>query len=539
MTSVTSGTQSSSILWATASKEWIIQPKPKPGRKPKDVASTVKEDGEVDSKGRRVQNRAAQRAFRERKQSQLAELQARIQSYEQGEVERNVALQNIAKRLKEENEQLRRENLFLKEKCSKLQKDKESREGEKKRWRDDSPTNSIVSDAPARKKLRPSSPNSQFPALPMAYNQSPSSMVSTPDSNGTSDAFSPISYATPPDSSCHSLDNMLDFSSSVKAICVDEHAFPTFDCGFCNEDTPCVCREIARQQAAERAALTTLKSDNCSMSQQSQPINHTERVLKSTQSSILENLPTYQAPIPLRRRTAGSRSVSVFPVHPQVSSLAPPAQTSAATCSGDPSNCMACADDPFGKAFCSAIEESVASRSACSDCPCDCTHNSSIPQKGCCGNQVNCQSCSSSSFANRSLIPPTADTKTIPTNDAWRQIKAHPNVAFADLSLLADVVASRSKCTGPRLVLSPEPRIGTIEGISETQLGNTPQSGVGEPVILTDPHARYKERHVSSTSPPLQLVPQEVLLKCGRQRVREVHTDAVRDALRLLDTKFS
>ena len=41
-------------------------------------------------------------------------------------------------------------------------------------------------------------------------------------------------------------------------------------------------------------------------------------------------------------------------------------------------------------------------------------------------------------------------------------------------------------------------------------------------------------------SPSLQLVPQEVLVQCGRQqRVREVHADAVRDALRLLDAKFS
>ncbi len=67
---------------------------------------------------------AAQRAFRERKQSQLAELQARVQSYEQGEIERNVALQNIAKKLKDENEQLRRENEALKDELQRLKSER-------------------------------------------------------------------------------------------------------------------------------------------------------------------------------------------------------------------------------------------------------------------------------------------------------------------------------------------------------------------------------------------------------------------------------
>ncbi|CAG8782150.1 538_t:CDS:1, partial [Acaulospora colombiana] len=57
---------------------------------------------------------AAQRAFRERKQSQLSELQARVQQYEQGEIERSITLQNLGKRLKDENDLLRQENEQLK-----------------------------------------------------------------------------------------------------------------------------------------------------------------------------------------------------------------------------------------------------------------------------------------------------------------------------------------------------------------------------------------------------------------------------------------
>jgi hypothetical protein len=119
-------------------------------------------------------------------------------------------------------------------------------------------------------------------------------------------------------------------------------------------------------------------------------------------------------------------------------------------------------------------------------------------------------------------------------NDAWRQIKAHPNVSFADLSLLASVVASHSKCTGPRVTLSPRP---------EHRITPPPPAppADNETIILTDPHAQYREKEKAqlqgSTSP--QLVPQNVLAQCGQHRIREVPTFAVRDALRILDVKFS
>ncbi|KAG6337328.1 hypothetical protein ID866_1753 [Astraeus odoratus] len=147
---------SSPTLWAMPSKEWVIPAKPKPGRKPKkessSSATTSKDDEDNDSFGRRVQNRAAQRAFRERRQSQLAELQARLHSYEQGEIERNIALQNIAKRMKEENEQLRKENHILKEKVTRLECQLEEAEQDKKRLRDDPTTRSY--DAPSAESQR-------------------------------------------------------------------------------------------------------------------------------------------------------------------------------------------------------------------------------------------------------------------------------------------------------------------------------------------------------------------------------------------------
>jgi len=96
--------------------------------------------------------------------------------------------------------------------------------------------------------------------------------------------------------------------------------------------------------------------------------------------------------------------------------------------------------------------------------------------------------------------------------------------------MLADVVARRSKCTGPRIVLSPPPASEHIETPVDVAVGSNSE----QPVLLTDPHAHFreKERARASTSPPRM---QE---KCGQRRVREVQADAVRDALRLLDAKF-
>ncbi|OBZ79289.1 hypothetical protein A0H81_00886 [Grifola frondosa] len=157
---------------------------------------------------------------------------------------------------------------------------------------------------------------------------------------------------------------------------------------------------------------------------------------------------------------------------------------------------------------------------------------------GCCGNPAVCGRASSDSLStippppssaipNRSALlmsePPTT-SETIPCDDAWRQIKSHPNVSFADLTLLAEVVARRSKCTGPRVEISPAPGSVTPErGISPPTGALAPfsQQMDSQAIILTDPHAQYHERQrarVGGASSPPQLVPQEVLVRCGRQR---------------------
>ncbi|KAH8835172.1 hypothetical protein DL96DRAFT_31422 [Flagelloscypha sp. PMI_526] len=220
-----------------------------------------------------------------------------------------------------------------------------------------------------------------------------------------------------------------------------QRRFKPLDCGLCSVNTPCACRELG---------LRDDEDNSMSFSRTVLPPINIESPDQKPLPSILDNLPPFQPAVPLRRRGAGrsSGTNSLFPVvAPEPSNSSDPAPN----CSGDPKNCPACAGDTFGQAFCAEL--SVKTR--CDDCP----------------GEDTCSSRHGESSAT--VVPPSAVSEAVPTNEAWRQLKSHPNIAFADLSMLADVVARRSKCTGAVVRLSPHP--------DETDPGsrhNTPASTV-------------------------------------------------------------
>jgi AP-1-like transcription factor len=284
--------------------------------------------------------------------------------------------------------------------------------------------------------------------------------------------------------------------------------------------------------------------------------------LLSSVTTILDNLPAYQPPVPLRRRN----QISLNPSEPIQKS---PIQksTKPALCSGDPSDCAACADDAFGKAFCEALGDKAYSTLACASCPNkgpnDTTNfNSmaSIPEDGSsiqltdvhsislsqgAPSSSSCGSCQHSECAGQ-------DSETMPCNEAWRRLKSHPNIAFADLSMLAEVVVRRTKCVGPHVLTSSE-SLALLEAMPDTTTYQSPSPSYSsqsrsqireddaQPIILVDPHAQYYEqqqRAQSKSASPPRLVPHDVLVECGKARLREVEVSGVRDALRLLDAQF-
>lgn len=444
--------------------------------------------------------------------------------------------------MKEENDELRKENQVLKEKIARLEQERdEFLDKDKKRAYDDTSTcspsfpladNSTIKRARVDEAKQIALP----PSLPPHFQSSSSSLVSSPDDNALAARFSPgghdsrhSNFPTPPP-----ISNLFSFSTINEATNTSDSQdlIEPFNCILCSPDAPCVCREVTVQATTSPLHQLPLQSEDLNQ----QPITSLDHSVHISTPpiasvSILDNLPAFQPSVPIRRRTGTSR-VNLFPVAPLATN------SSASKCSGDPDNCVACADDNFGKAFCQAIGHTLNSTLPCVDCPKTTNQTDEILVGGCCGDISKCGSCGIAPIISSTAL--SRGRGTIPTDDAWRQLKSHPNVAFADLTLLAEVVARRSKCTGSRVVISPALGSATPDLSNDKLLSHHESTPVREDqsVLLMDPHEHFRQKQKQRESPP-QLVPQHVLIECGRRRTREVNADGVREALRLLDQKFA
>lgn len=435
--------------------------------------------------------RVAQRAFRERKQSQLVELQARIKSYEQEDIERNVALQKVAKRLKEENQLLRERNDTLNARVAELEA----------RIQIAQIVPSFSNDflATDRKRSREiSSPTSSHSPIPHAAKRTRDQdyqrhdfdtvvSLSSLECTTTFDRTSPISDVR--QEMCGT-----DFSAQGDASTNLEHNEPLssfLSCGYCEAGTLCVCREISYPTCMASGISTksiTRAEENGFITSTSPNLQAKSSSERRNEPMILDKPPIYEPAVPIRRRNRGLPTNTISPDNiPEV------------TCSGDPNDCLACKGDSFGQAFCTAIGSSK------------CDYCVEI-MSGCCSSPLDCPSAVPSLERN---IPLAEQVKMMPTNNAWRKLKTHPNVQFADLTLLAEVVARKSICNGPELVISSSHN--TSEANHRTPTG-TNQGG---------------------HSPPSRSVPHGTLLECGRKGLRHVRAEGVQEALRLLDVNFS
>lgn len=471
-------------------------------------------------------------------------------------------MQQISKRVKDENDALISENRELKERIARLERERDDalvaktaalRDAELKRPRSRSPDDT---EAPARKRKRTIAKDAE-PAHAVTNSvvalslYDPPSLVHSPSlshmsEQDTSPAPDQITQRDALYVDTMGFDNVFDFSLSASSSRppVYESAVPmdTFDCGFCSDNTPCVCREIAMQSHAPLPPVNTFKVEPVEPSLQTISLDPAP----STEPSILDNLPAFQPAVPLRRRSDKAPVKSLFPVVPAPSGDCGSGRVAAGNaCSGDPSNCPACADDAFGRAFCTAVGEAVASQGPCADCPSRTAGPSqSAADAGvrlCCGNPALCGGGACAPPANVTSVTFGNTEETMPTSEAWRQIKSHPNVEFADLKLLADVVARRSKCSGPTVVI--EPALGSITPERST----TPATGVAhtsDAILLSDPHALFKEKQerglgLVTRSPPPRLVPHDELVACAQRRApRQVQAAGVREALEMLDAQF-
>ncbi|KZO96017.1 hypothetical protein CALVIDRAFT_555426 [Calocera viscosa TUFC12733] len=497
----TAATPRSTQVFAQPSKEWVIPPKPKPGRKPKSDDSKAPDPKDNDME-RKVLNRAAQRAFRERKQSQLADLHARIQAYEAGEIEKSVLLQKISQGLKEENKKLKQENVELKDEVRRLKDRLEALEGPGGRSRSDDHMSIDVSPRIPKKRQRRAS---DIPDDTRMSSRDTAASSETAAS-GLSSSY-PSTGTTPP--SDHSMATPTPLKTTVTSPSITMQTL-TYEstsayvaenggCGFCSSSTSCLCAEVSESDALAMQASML------------QPSPTEEKVPISS----VEYIP-YQAAVPIRLRadrpqTSGSMAwvVETKPALPTT----PIASTSAVpvgNCSGDPSNCPACANDSFGQEFCSKLGCPSRGAAAASSPYGSIPDNGANPSMLCCGDPSFCgplKICSSSepasastSQAGGSYSTYATDEDTIPADEAWRTIKRHPGLPLTSLDLLADVVARHTTCDGP------------------------------------PPQTSGSNR---AAWPGRTLVPQSELIEAGRKRRMMVHREGLKDALDLLDRRYS
>ncbi|OAX84430.1 hypothetical protein ACJ72_01208 [Emergomyces africanus] len=92
-------------------KEWVIPPRPKPGRKPATDTPPTK---------RKAQNRAAQRAFRERRAARVGELEEQIKQIEEENDRQEAALKEKIEDISGQLEQCRIEISWWKKQCQTL-----------------------------------------------------------------------------------------------------------------------------------------------------------------------------------------------------------------------------------------------------------------------------------------------------------------------------------------------------------------------------------------------------------------------------------
>lgn len=350
------------------SKEWVIPPRPKPGRKPATDTPPTK---------RKAQNRAAQRAFRERRAARVGELEEQL------------------KQIEEENEH---EQQLLRDTVEKLEKELEQYRADLTNWVDR--CRRLESELASLKSTRPTLGKSGEATTPSREKQSPTAGADNSDNAvgcgnctletrcqcideaftamGGEAATSPHHHEKRPHSPVpgegekrikvepkESLE--IDFTAvyaakTLPSITRLDDRSPTSavadPCGFCSDGTPCICAEMAAEQE-QAQNLNLARSTGV-------PLNHTRQLDQFT-------------PPP----SEGDVSISLPAVAPGSSGCG----------ASGPGTCAQCRADPNSTLFCKSLAASRA-------------QSANGTPAGCCGGQTAGGCCKSQSDPGSVPLPP-------------------------------------------------------------------------------------------------------------------------------------
>ncbi|KKY15918.1 putative bzip transcription factor [Phaeomoniella chlamydospora] len=438
---------------SVTSKEWVIPPRPKPGRKPATDTPPTK---------RKAQNRAAQRAFRERRAARVGELEEQIKLVEDEHEREQNELRDQLSVLSTELEQYKSQMGAWVERCNSLEKELTTERSTRE---------ALMQDLQTLK-------DRQSATLPVPHTAS----------NDNHNHEEPLGCGGCSSSSrCECIEAAIDMGTAtspaskrphsphhdgpekrVKAEPVDEpmeldftHAFSrpvrsqhqthevvasprnvADPCGFCQDGTPCMCAEMA---AAENAAAEEKANED----------------LRTTRIPPIRQLDQFTPP-------PSDGDVSLPLPTPQPT-------TQAGSCANGPGSCAQCRADPNSTLFCKTL---AAARAR--------SQGSEIPA-GCCGGSKNGQSCCQiqsrtlplptrrphsnpdrHNIQNDIQSPSSSSSLTLTCADAYTTLSRHPNYERAISS--PDVVqwmpklyaspsrqseANASKAKGPGLKHPP------------------------------------------------------------------------------------
>ncbi|KAI9829657.1 MAG: hypothetical protein M1819_006028 [Sarea resinae] len=394
-----------------SSKEWIIPPRPKPGRKPATDTPPTK---------RKAQNRAAQRAFRERRAARVGELEEHIKKIEEEDEQEQTELRQQIMTLEADVNRFKEEILAWQDKAEGLERSLDQEKAENKRAQQEiallrrgqtaSTTEAVP--LPPRKSPRKQRSSSQQQSLieqtprspedagvivgcgncshdtrceciEQAINTSKLTYLEDASSTGPQTAKRSRSPLHESNTSKRSRNTQDDVKPDLADLEIDmtsrytskpslsmsspfhlRASSPTAimspatvqdPCGFCQDGTPCVCAELESQQNAASA-------DSASMEESSSHFedNRLPPILSQfTPPPSDGDVPPHNPSSPMPNST--SNNSKPRPVHPSLhhsaSSLGPPMRKSSNLnpCANGPGTCAQCRADPHSTLFCKSL----------------------------------------------------------------------------------------------------------------------------------------------------------------------------------------
>ncbi|EEQ89217.1 hypothetical protein RJZ56_000671 [Blastomyces dermatitidis] len=400
------------------SKEWVIPPRPKPGRKPATDTPPTK---------RKAQNRAAQRAFRERRAARVGELEEQIRQIEEENGRQTAAWKERIDHISGQLEQCKIEISWWKKQCQTLETNLAAEKKAKEELMQRVQLAEQVSEVGGMAATCENCSSTRCQCIEDAFGLS----NAAPDQQDESTPKRAHSPHQTNSSKRHRLDTNIktepeeletDFTAlfsgnrdrtiratepSVSPSRIIDH------CGFCQDGTPCMCAEMAAEEEEMNSG----------------PAKSPEKGNRLT----IRNLSQFTPP----PSDGDVLSEPVYSANPNKSN----------PCINGPGTCAQCQADPKSTLFCKSLAASLASNAAAPGGSGCCGGGG--PGGGCCQSQSQLQRPTSSQLSSSTSSAQHHQPITLSCADTYTALSRHPKFSRA---------ADDLNTWLPRLHTLPNPR---------------------------------------------------------------------------------